>query len=278
MPIILIDPPPSEVGRNALLREREGAGGRWGIRVFYGKACKTEGERDMRGKGLSRGMRAASLPILLLWTGFLDLQAQESPDSLLNPDSIPAQPVFQPPVYAVLGFGYGIRNDGCVLCESPEEDKSFSAYLGVVRPLWKGVGIGLDVSVWRRGRPGTPGPPDGEGIPEPTSLANMLGNLSVSFSYDFWHLFVRAGGGVAFGSKDLEMENPEGAIIVHTASGWGPGFSAGAGVTVPIASVVSLAFYGNWNMGRYDMVSPQGLIERGAEHQYLEFGVGVAMR
>jgi hypothetical protein len=171
-----------------------------------------------------------------------------------------------------------MRNDGCVLCGSPEEDKSFSAYLSVVRPLWKGVGVGLDVSVWRKGRPGTPGPLDGDGIPEPTSLSNMLGNLSVSFSYDYWHFFARAGVGLAFGSKDLEMENPEGDIIPHTASGFGPGFSAGAGFTIPVASMVSLAFYGNWNRGHYDMVSPQGLIERDATHQYLEFGVGVAMR
>jgi hypothetical protein len=42
--------------------------------------------------------------------------------------------------------------------------------------------------------------------------------------------------------------------------------------------VVSLAFFGNWNVGHYDMVSPQGLTERDAMHEYLEFGVGVAVR
>jgi hypothetical protein len=171
-----------------------------------------------------------------------------------------------------------MRNDGCILCESPEEDNSFSAYLGVVRPLWNGIGVGVDVSVWRKGRPGTPGAPDPEGVPEPTSLSNILGNLSVSFSYDFWHLFVRAGAGVAMGRQDLEMENQEGNIITHTASGWGPGYSIGCGVTVPVASMLSLAFYANYNAGYYDLVSPQGLTERNANHRYLELGVGVAMR
>jgi hypothetical protein len=204
--------------------------------------------------------------------------AQEFPSSEPPPDSIPVVEPFAIPVHAVLGFGYGMRNDGCVLCESPRENRSFSAHLSVVRPIWNNVGVGLDVSAWRKSRPGTPGPLDPEGIPEPTSLANMLGNASVSVSYDYWHLFVKAGVGLAFGSKDLEMENSQGDVIIHTASGFGPGFTAGAGVTVPVASMVSLAFYGNWNMGRYDMVSPQGLIERDATHQYLELGIGVAVR
>lgn len=52
----------------------------------------------------------------------------------------------------------------------------------------------------------------------------------------------------------------------------------GAGVTVPLASVVSLAFFGNWNVGQYDMVSPQGLTERSAKYEYVELGVGVAIR
>jgi len=204
--------------------------------------------------------------------------AQEPADSAAVPDSLAAPAGFSVPVLAVLGFGYGMRNDDCILCESPDEDRSFSAYLGIVRPLWSGVGVGIDISVWRKARPGTPGALDTEGVPEPTSLSNVLGNLSVSFSYDFWHLFVRAGAGIALGRQDLEMENQEGNIIVHTASGWGPGYSVGAGVTIPVSSMVGLAFYANYNGGRYDLVSPQGLTERNANHRYLELGVGVAMR
>ena len=181
------------------------------------------------------------------------MEATEPGDSAVAADSLAAPAGFQPPVHAVLGLGYGMRSDDCVLCESPDENKSFSGYLGVTRPLWKGLGVGLDVSVWMRGRPGTPGPLDGEGVPEPTKLSNMLGNLSVSVTYDVWHVFARVGAGLSFGSKDLEMENPQGDIIVHTASGFGPGISAGGGVTIPIASPVSLAIFGNWNMGQYDM-------------------------
>jgi len=203
---------------------------------------------------------------------------QENQDSLAAADSLEAPVGFAVPVHVVLGFGYGLRNDECILCESPDEDRSFSAHLSIVRPLGYGVGVGIDASVWRKGRPGTPGALDPEGVPEPTSLANMLGNFSVSFSYDYWNLFVRAGAGMAFGSQDLEMENQEGNVIIHTASGWGPGYSVGGGVTLPVASMVSLAFYANYNVGQYDMVSPQGLTERRVKHQYLELGIGVALR
>ena len=200
-----------------------------------------------------------------------------SPDSATEiQEATPPQPTF--PVFVVLGGGYGSRRDDCVLCESPEDNKSFTAHLSVGRPLGKGFGLGLDASVWRKGRPGTPGPADSTGVPAATTLANMLGNLSVSFSYQYWRVFVRAGGGVAFGSQDLEMTGASGDLIQHTASGWGVGYSAGAGITVPMASMVSLAFFGNWNVGHYDMVSPQGLTERAAKHEYFELGVGIAVR
>jgi hypothetical protein len=192
------------------------------------------------------------------------------------PQIVPPKPSL--PVFLVLGIGYGDRSDACVLCGNPQDDKSFTAHLSVGRPLGKGFGIGLDASVWRKGRPGTPVVADSTGIPTAQTLANLLGNLSISFSYQIWHVYVRAGGGLAFGSQDLEMTAANGDLLVHTASGFGVGYSAGAGVTVPLASVVSLAFFGNWNVGQYDMVSPQGLTQRDAKHEYLELGVGVAVR
>ena len=204
----------------------------------------------------------------------LSADAMESgPDSAAAAAPKPALPAF-----VLLGLGYGGRSDECVLCENPQDNKSFTGYLSLGRPLGKGFGIGVDASVWRKGRPGTPVVADSTGVPSGTSLANMLGNLSISFSYQYWHFFVRAGGGIAFGSQDLEMTATNGDILVHTASGFGVGYSAGAGFTVPLANIVSLAFFGNWNVGNYDMVSPQGLTERGAKHEYLEFGVGVAVR
>jgi len=106
----------------------------------------------------------------------------------------------------------------------------------------------------------------------------MLGNASVSLSYQIWHIFVRGGGGIAFGKQDLEFLNPTGELAIHTASGLGIGYSVGAGFTIPLASFVSMAVFGNWNAGFYDLVSPQGLTERSASHQWLEFGVGLGVR
>ncbi|MFC1660435.1 hypothetical protein ACFL3S_03065 [Gemmatimonadota bacterium] len=210
------------------------------------------------------------------------LDAQEPPDTASAADSLTTEATLpqglQLPVYAVLGVGFGNRSDACVLGGSPRDNKSFTAYLSGGKPLGKGVGVGLDVSFWRRGRPGTPGATDEEGAPVAASLANMLANASVSFSYRVWQVFVRAGGGLAWGSQDLEVELGDGMIGTHTASGWGVGYSVGGGITVPVASVVSLAFFGNWNVGHYDMISPMGLQERGAKHEYVELGVGVALR
>lgn len=195
------------------------------------------------------------------------------------------------PVKVILGLSYGIRVDDCVLCANPQDNKSFSGHLSVVRPLYNGIGVGLDASVWRRGRPGTPLPPDSTGTVQGTTLANTLGNLSVSFSYEASRVFVRAGVGAAYGAQAREVapppdpeadptDPPDADLrpLVDTASGFGVGYSVGGGVTVPIASVVSLAFYLNWNEGFYDMLSPLGTTARDARHRYLEMGIGVALR
>lgn len=240
------------------------------------------GSRRVRGAG---GMVTWTSVILSLWFPF-ELAAQTPSDPSRASDSISVADSLSPdperkgglPVFLVLGLGYGSRNDACVLCESPEDNKSFTGHLSLGRPLGYGFGVGLDVSVWRRGRPGTPLPPDSTGVPGETSLANTLGNLSVSFSYDFWHLYLRAGGGLAFGSQDLETTDANDNPLIHTASGWGVGYSAGLGLKIPVASVVSLSLFGNWNVGHYDMISPQGLTERQARHQFLELGAGLAIR
>lgn len=201
-------------------------------------------------------------------------------DSLALADTLTEGPVASDspfPVFVVLGLGYGSRSDDCVLCESIQDNESFTGHLTVARPLGKGFAVGLGASVWRRSRPGTPVSGEEAELLPGTSLTNTLGNVSVSLFYRVWHVYVRAGGGVAFGSQDLESEGPDGGVLVHTASGWGVGYSAGGGVTVPLASVVSLSVFGNWNVGRYDMISPQGVSERGAQHRYLEVGVGLGV-
>ncbi len=182
------------------------------------------------------------------------------------------------PVAVILGVGYGERSDECFLCDSPRNNKSFTGYLSIGRPLTHGVGVSLDASVWMKGRPGTPGAVDENGVPTPSTLRNILGNLSASVFLEVWRLYLRAGAGMAFGSQDLEMSLADGSMAVHTARGFGVGYSLGAGATVPLVSVAHLAVFANWNVGGYDMVSPQGLTERGARHEYLEVGIGVSAR
>ena len=254
-----------------------------------------ENERSPRALSMAAiGSRRTKIAgCVVMWTLLIlslgipsGLAAQAPSDPMRASDSISVVDSLSPglkrkrdlPVFLVLGLGYGSRNDECVLCESPEDNKSFTGHLSLGRPLGQGFGVGLDVSVWRRGRPGTPLPADSTGVPGETSLANTLGNLSVSFSYDFWHLYLRAGGGLAFGGQDLETTDANGNPLVHTASGWGIGYSAGVGLTVPVASIVSLSFFGNWNVGLYDMISPRGLTERQARHEFMEFGAGLAIR
>jgi hypothetical protein len=241
-------------------------------------------------QGLLVGLLTVGVALLALALASLPAASQSVPDAggsvasdslsggEVGADASLLEPGFELPVYGLVGIGFGNRSDGCVLCESTRDNKSFTAHVSVGRPLGKGFGVGLDASVWRRARPGTPVASEGRGSAESPTLQNILGNLSVSFSYTFWHLFVRAGGGVAYGSQDLEMTGGDGAVMVHRASGFGVGYSAGGGITVPLASFVSLAFFGNWNVGHYDMISPRGLSERGARHRYLELGVGVGVR
>jgi hypothetical protein len=210
------------------------------------------------------------------------LHAQTPPDSVAQPESADVLAEGRTsgglPIFGMVGFGYGSRMGECVLCASPEDDKSFIGHVTLGRPLGAGFGVGLDSSVWIRRRPGTPGPEDDSGVPQATNLTNAIGNTSVSISYDVWHVFLRAGFGLAWGRQDLEFENSKGEMAVHTASGMGVGYSAGAGFTVPLASAVSLAIFGNWSVGRYDMVSHLGLTERDARHEWFELGVGAAIR
>ena len=224
-----------------------------------------------------QGLAVVAGSVAAIALAFSPLTAQTPADSASVADSLTA-PGLTLPVTVVLGVGYGERSDECFLCDSPENNKSFTGYLSIGRPLGHGLGISLDASVWMKGRPGTPGAVDENGVPTPSSLRNMLGNLSASVFLEVWQVWVRAGGGMAFGSQDLEMTAADGSMAVHTARGFGVGYSAGAGFTIPLASVASLAVFGNYNVGTYDMVSPQGLTERGARHEYLELGIGVSAR
>ena len=110
------------------------------------------------------------------------------------------------------------------------------------------------------------------------STSNRLGNASLSLSWQVWRLFLRAGGGFAWGHQDIEGVDESGDATVVRASGKGISYSFGGGLTRPLASSVSLALFGNYNVGSYDLNSPLGVVQRGVEHEYLELGVGLTIR
>jgi hypothetical protein len=189
--------------------------------------------------------------------------------------AVPPKPL---PIFVTLAAGYGQRSDACALCGSPDNTDSFTGHLSVGKFLGHGIGVGMDASVWKRGRPGPPGAPDSTGVPTSTSLSNMLGNASLSFSYQVWHIYLRGGAGLAWGSQDIETVDEAGAPMVRTATGKGIGYSAGAGITLPLGGPVSIVFFGNWNRGRYDLSAPGGILKKDAGHEYVEVGFGLTLR
>ncbi len=182
------------------------------------------------------------------------------------------------PFFATLGVGYGARRDGCSLCASPLDNESFTGHLSVGRPLGAGLALGLDVSVWMRGRPGTPVAADSTGAPTPTSLSTMLGNASVTASYQVGYAWVKAGTGFAWGFQDIEEPAQGADPEILRAKGKGIGYSLGGGIKLPVHAMVALAAFGNWNVGTYDMNTVNGVVARENRHAYYEVGFGVTIR
>lgn len=178
------------------------------------------------------------------------------------------------PLFLTVGIGYGQRFDSRSQCSNPQNIQSFTGHVSIGKYLTRELGIGVDASVWRRGHPGAPGAPDSLGVPTPTTLVNQLGNVSLSLSLEAWHIFVRAGVGIALGRQDLQ----DAGGLVTSATGLGLGYSVGGGATLPLASLVSLAIFANWNAGRYDLITPSEVLDRGATHRYVELGFGLTLR
>ena len=236
---------------------------------------------------MSKRVRYVVLVTLLGLTAPSLLMAQE--DSGAQADGAAAEsgdadvsaeaPRSRLPIFLTVGGGYGLRQDACEFCESPLDNKSFTGHASLGKYITDGLAVGVDVSMWQRSRQRAPGLVDTTAVDYVGTIANSLGNASISFSYQIWHVFVRAGGGLAWGSQDLELSNPQtGDVTVSRASGMGIGYSIGAGITLPVFSPVSLAFFGNWNVGRYDMSADGAVLARDSEHEYLEVGVGLTLR
>ncbi len=179
------------------------------------------------------------------------------------------------PVSLTVGLAFGRRHDDCTTCADSENTDGFSAALSLVRPLGHGVGVGVQASVWRHRAPGPATSGDSTDVEASTSLTNTLGNASLIFSWQFWHVWVQAGGGVAWVGDDYV---PEGSDTAEHASGMGIDYTFGGGATLPLAGPVSLAFTGNVNFGRYDLTTPTDVLQRGAKHRYVELGVGLTVR
>jgi len=123
-----------------------------------------------------------------------------------------------------------------------------------------------------------PGDSTATAIAGPVALSNRLGNASLSLSWQVWRLWVRGGGGLAWAYQDIEGVDEEGEAMVERASGKGIGYSFGGGLTLPLAGAISLALFGNYNFGTYDLVSQAGVVECGVTHEYLELGFGLTIR
>lgn len=196
----------------------------------------------------------------------------------LPPDTaaatVPSPPESGLPLFLTVGLGYGQRLDRCAYCASAKNTQSFTGHVSIGKYVTRGLGVGVDASVWRRAHPGIPGAVDSLGVAAPTTLLNQLGNVSMSLSFAAWHLFVRAGVGVAMGRQDIQ--DADGDVV--TASGLGIGYSMGGGATLPLASMVSLVVFANWNVGSYDLSTPVAVIGRGVKHKYIELGFGLTLR
>lgn len=232
-------------------------------------------------EALSHALLAASVVVLTMGSaGEVRAQAA-SPDSTAVPVATPGPAAEEPPpaaglpIFLTVGLGYGQRFDPCAQCASPQNLDSFTGHLSLGKYVMPGLGIGVEASAWRRGHPGLPMAADSAGAGgTPTTLVNQLANASVALSYETWHVFVHAGVGIAMGQQDVQ--DTEGSIAA--AKGMGVGYTFGGGATLPLASMVSLAVFANWNVGSYDLATPTQVLERGVRHEFVELGFGLTTR
>jgi hypothetical protein len=178
------------------------------------------------------------------------------------------------PVYLTVGLAFGRRFDACALCADTANIDSFSGRLELGKYLGHGLGVGVEANVWRKGVPGPMGA-DSTGADAPTTLSNTVGNGSLIFSWQVWHLWAQAGGGLAFEGIDFI---PAGSSTADHAKGIGVGYTVGVGASLPVAGPLGVAFYANYSAGRYDLSSPTEVVRRNVRHDYLEAGMGITLR
>ncbi len=240
-------------------------------------------------RGLAASLVLAGLLFVLLVESLAAHNATPAATSGAPADSLQVADSVQPmavepessggiPIFFTVGAGYGQRRDPCAYCASPQNTESFTGHFSIGKSFAYGLGLGVDASVWQKGHPGPEIAGDSTTAAVPTSLSNRLGNASLTLSWQVWRLFVRGGGGFAWGHQDIAGLDEEGEATIERASGKGIGYSFGGGITLPLASAISLVIFGNYNVGTYDLSSPSGVVERGVTHEYLELGFGLTIR
>lgn len=188
--------------------------------------------------------------------------------------AVPAESAGGLPIFVTAGMGFGQRFDPCAQCPSPDNIESFTAHVSLGKYMVPDLALGVDASVWRRGHPGAPMGADSTTAGTPVALVNQLGNASLVASFETWQVFFRLGVGVAIGRQDVQDDQG----VVSTGTGLGVGYTFGAGASVPLVSMVSLAFFLNYNVGSYDLTSPTAVLERDVRHEFLEMGFALTMR
>ncbi len=240
-------------------------------------------------RGLAAPLVLAALLFVLLVESLAAQAAAPTATSDLPSDSLRPGDGVQPvavepessrgvPIFLTFGVGYGQRSDPCSHCSSPQNTESFTGHLSIGKSFGYGIGLGIDTSVWQKGHPGPVIAGDSTAAAGPSSLSNRLGNASLTLSWQVWRVYVRGGGGFAWGHQDIEGVDEEGEATVERASGKGIGYSFGGGITLPLASAISLAIFGNYNVGTYDLTAASGVVERGVTHEYMELGFGLTIR
>ena len=201
---------------------------------------------------------------------------QADAQGILTPETVAVEEAGASKFFVTAGIAHAVRWGSCPLCAQMEDDDSFTGHVRIGRYLAGGLGMGVAISAWRQQRPSLLQPADTAGVTP--QLTTMLANASISFSYQLWQLYVRAGVGLGFGSYDMEEVSESGDVTLVSATGLGVGYSLGGGFDVPVAGPVAVTMFGNWNVGFYDLNASGDRLAPGTRHDFFEFGLGLSIK
>lgn len=214
--------------------------------------------------------------VMLLALAGVFTPRQAAAQGILTPETVTLNEGGASKFFLTVGIAQAVRWGDCPLCAPTEDANSFTGHLRIGRSLTGGLGMGVAISVWRQRRPSLVQPADTAGITP--QLTTTLGNASLSFSYQLWQLYARAGAGLGFGSYDIEEVDEAGAVTLVSATGLGVGYSLGGGLDIPVSGPVAVTMFGNWNVGFYDLNAKGKRLASNTRHDFFEFGLGLSIR